>query len=279
MGKPGKLYFIAGGMYSGKSALLSSNVETVQHTDSDIIIITYKDSERYTKNSKDPEEKKTGIISKTGFNFTKFRASNCRANIKVYTVKELCNTIPLKRHIDYIFIDECHLFDDLKDFIYYALYDFGITVYMAGLTTDYKQDPWPNIASIEYLVHKKIILKSVCSYCYLTKRAEGITQVRITKNKTQKSIGGLEQYKPICGLCLHEEEYKKKEGRKTFGIEHESQLEISEEESEESLVANLSTEGINTSTYGKDIKTQFIIKGDGELLEEEEEVWNKFTME
>ncbi len=149
-----------------------------------VLIIKYKNDNRYTH---EPE-----IISHS--------QSKNQPTTKVVMSTLLCTDeiLPLVQDFKAVCIDEGQFFKDCPQFLN-LMRQAKKDVIVSGLSGDFKQEMFPVMGEIIPLCDKIIQLTSVCSFCDCTAAA---FTVRLTEEREQEVIGGIEMYQPCCGSCL-----------------------------------------------------------------------------
>lgn len=94
------------------------------------------------------------------------------------------------------FIDECQFIENIYDDVR-ILINNGHDVYLAGLNSDFKQEPFNDFLNCIAFASKVIFLTSECQ-C----GSRAIFTKRLSKTQTQVLIGGNNEYIPVCDNCL-----------------------------------------------------------------------------
>lgn len=104
-----------------------------------------------------------------------------------------------------IFIDEAQWFNDLQIMII-RLLELNLTVTVAGLDSDYLQQPFGKIQEIIPYSNAVIKLTSLCYFCAENGiEREAPLTIKIQGSKEINDPGGMEKYKPVC--FLHKKEH------------------------------------------------------------------------
>ncbi len=101
-----------------------------------------------------------------------------------------------------IYIDEIQFFPDLFDFI---LKNRQYKFILAGLSTDYKREPFLEVAKIATIATKHEILKTYCNVCSTFKQSKdalfNLRFINVRKNVPRILIGGSNIYTVTCNKC------------------------------------------------------------------------------
>jgi thymidine kinase len=173
----GRLELIIGSMFSGKSTELIRRVHREKSIHKKILVINYKDDNRYAKDAVSTHDQ-------------------LKVNsLKLKTLSEL-NTSFMCEY-DSFFIDEGQFFTDLYTFVRHLVDVHKKHVVVSGLDGDVNRNPFGDILKLIPIcdtVHK---LHAYCNKCNngtfasFTKRIDGKTDV-------VKDIGGSNTYIPVC---------------------------------------------------------------------------------
>ena len=98
-------------------------------------------------------------------------------------------------------VDEGQFFPDLVEYVE-KWANRGKIVIVAALDANYKREPFGNVIELLPLAETIKKLSAVCLDC--GKKAS--FSKRITENKTEKLIGGLNEYKVVCRPCYYKNE-------------------------------------------------------------------------
>lgn len=103
------------------------------------------------------------------------------------------SVLPMEVHAKYIFIDEGQFFTNLTECcVHYAAQKKE--VYVAGLSGNFRRNPWPEISKLIPHADQVIISYSKCVTCF----DNAPFTSRIVENDTEILVGGKEYYKPTC---------------------------------------------------------------------------------
>lgn len=100
---------------------------------------------------------------------------------------------------DFILINECQFFDNIKNWILIAVNKYKKNIYISGLDGDFKQNIFGNW--YELIPHCDNIIK-LHSTCHLCKLENAIFSHRITDENLQTVIGS-DNYIPLCRNCYN----------------------------------------------------------------------------
>ncbi len=99
---------------------------------------------------------------------------------------------------DCVGIDEVQFFKDSVDFVTLMLLQRKKSVYMAGLDTDFRNEPWGYLAPMIAICTVAEKLRGVCHEC---RSLNGCTSSRISNNTDLEVIGGRDEYATLCLPC------------------------------------------------------------------------------
>lgn len=116
----------------------------------------------------------------------------------IYSANDLKPLFGILVQYDVIGIDEGQFFADLAEYCC-LLSTMGKTVYVAGLSSDYKQEVFAPIANLLPKCSNVKFVKSICFYC---KNDASFTKRTSNENDTIV-IGAEDKYIPVCEQCLH----------------------------------------------------------------------------
>jgi thymidine kinase len=170
-------------MFAGKTCTLLNYERRFNITKTPYIIITHKSDDRYSKN-----------------NLTSHDGNSSLKNI--INTEKLLN-LNLENDIEGIIIDEGQFFVDLEEFCNQYKHK---NIIVAGLSGDYKQDPFQNILNLISKSDKIIQLTSICSCC----GKDAAFTKRLIESNQRILVGSNDSYQPICGYCLKENQNKLK---------------------------------------------------------------------
>lgn len=188
----GNITMVLGPMFSGKSTYLLNHVRKLSYTEKKVIFVNYAEDKRYDDNA-----------SICTHEHEKIQALAC------HTLEEVMNVL---KTYDVIGIDEAQFFSDLVPSCE-KLCSEGKIIVCAGLSGDFKMEPFPNIASLISKADKIKFLKAVCAFCH----KDALFSLRTVKCDKTILIGSSESYKPVCRACYysHGRDGKKEEKPET----------------------------------------------------------------
>ena len=179
MNNEGCIEIYLGCMFSGKTNKLINISNSFKSINQQVMNINYILDKRYGEN----------IISHDQNNIESFNVS-CLKDVK-------------KKYLDYyqnsqiICINEAQFFPDLEEGVLDFCYSDKKKIFLSGLDGDYQQKPFGQIFNLIPHCEKVTKLNAFCNICndgtyaYFTKRLN-------SKNKQQISIGGKDEYIPVC---------------------------------------------------------------------------------
>lgn len=187
-----ELTLILGPMFAGKSTYLINKANELISSDvkqDEILLINHSSDVRYDTNK---------ICSHNGQKIN----SKSINNLDDIT-KQILDTQHLYKKLKYIFIDEAQFFDDLYQSIKTLLMQntTGLHIFIGGLDSDYKQEPFYNSRILELIPYSTNIIK-LNAKCFKCDNKAPFTK-RITSASETILVGGSEVYQPTCILHLH----------------------------------------------------------------------------
>jgi thymidine kinase len=176
----GKIKLIIGPMFSGKTSCLCEEIRIYQAIDKTTFCINHQHDTRYGDNA---------IFTHYG------------EKIPAVMTDSLLHLIdnPDYLNADLVAINEGQFFPDLVDFCVYTKH-LGKDVVVSALDGDYKQEMFPQIASLLPKADKKIFKTAKCKIC--KDHTDAPFTKRIVSNTSQVLIGGKSEYIPVCGKCF-----------------------------------------------------------------------------
>lgn len=174
----GVLKLILGPMYSGKSTELI-RIYNKYSIKKKVLVINHSSDTRYGEN-KVITHNNNNIYSVSLDNLTQFKN-----NIHEYQV---------------ILIDEGQFFNDLYEFCKFISDTTEKTIYIFGLSGDFKRNKFGQILDLIPICDDIKHLKSICNNCSDLNEASFTCRIDNSNNK-QISVGSTEQYIPVCRNC------------------------------------------------------------------------------
>lgn len=114
------------------------------------------------------------------------------------SVRSSADILATAERYDVIGIDEAQFFDAGITDAVRALYAAGKRVIIAGLDTDYRDEPFGSTHLLMAIPEAEVVkLRAVCMRC----RGEATRTFRKTKNDAQVVIGDADQYEALCYPC------------------------------------------------------------------------------
>ena len=176
------LELIIGPMFSGKTSHLISLYKLYKVANKNVCVINFCDDKRYSGNGMSTHDN-------TSINciFTK--------TLESLDIKNIGETY------DVILINEGQFFDDLYDVTLKLVELYQKIVYICGLDGNYQREPFQNYSLMRLIpICDNVIKKhAICKNC--NNGTSAIFSHRITDNTNEISIGGSEQYIPVCRSC------------------------------------------------------------------------------
>ncbi len=188
--KNGWIEVICGSMYAGKSTELLRRIELLEHSNFNYQVFKPKQDNRYGENV---------IANHNGITHNAISVSDW---------KEL--EANLKTSSDFIIIDEIQLFN--KDIIPFLsdLARKGKNVIVAGLTLDFRGNPFET--TMQLLARSEFIkkLESICKRCNApaSRSQRTIKGMPSSANDQTIVIGSDDLYEPVCRSCHEVPDYK-----------------------------------------------------------------------
>lgn len=184
----GELHVAAGPMCAGKTTYLMSNGNSHIMCGFDVVYINSivdvrSDTNISTHNvlfGDNVEEK---------FSKEQFRATK---------VSKLADASDLVEAGDVVLIDEAQFFPDLVETVCKWVDDQNKIVFVAGLNSDFKRQPFGSICQLLALADSVQILHSYCKFCEKKSRQKAIFTTRLTSDADEIIIGGTDIYAPVC---------------------------------------------------------------------------------
>jgi len=171
--KVGRLEIILGPMFSGKSAELIRNINRYECIGKNILTVTHIIDQRYGH----------GVIS-----------SHNKIQKKSISLHELNSVLETKdyKECDIIIIEEGQFFNDLKSFVVRATDVDEKHVIVAGLSGDFRREPFGQILELIPLAEQITKLSAFCKLC--NDGTPGDFSKRIEVDIDQQTLVGNENY-------------------------------------------------------------------------------------
>lgn len=187
--KIGYLEIIFGPMYCGKTTSLLRKLNIFGEMDLNILYINHV----YDNRSENNFSTHNGSITSLG-----------KVNHSTKTSK-LSSILEMAEEYDVIGIDESQFFPDLKEVVLQMVETLGKKVIVAGLSGDYKRQPFGQIIDLIPYSDDITKLKPFCSVCAKDRKMfrDAHFTKRIVTGEEQVLIGGHDQYVPVCRECYH----------------------------------------------------------------------------
>ena len=176
----GYLGVILGPMFSGKTSRLISIFKHNQIAEIPTLVVNWYEDERYTTSGLSTHD---GIIIPC---------------TKLHHLKDIYKYFKLqKEEPKVILINEGQFFNDLYSVVKELLFNHNKIIYVCGLDGDYKMEKFGQILDIIPLANSVTKLSAICKIC----KVEAHFTKRISKEISQKKIGGSDSYIPVCRKC------------------------------------------------------------------------------
>ena len=180
----GYLKVIIGCMFSGKTTELFKEYRRHESCGFECLFLNHEMDTRYVK-----EKDKTATHDKDVIN-----SINIGSKLFDFFKKESY----ISRY-DVILINEGQFFEDLYEFIDWAVNKHKKRVYVCGLDGDYQRKRFGSILDIIPMADDIIKLKAICKECTFK---EAIFTFRLTSEKQQTVIGS-DNYIAVCRKCYN----------------------------------------------------------------------------
>jgi thymidine kinase len=96
-----------------------------------------------------------------------------------------------------ILINEAQFFDDIVPWVTTAVEKYKKNVYICGLNSDFKRQPFGNWLDLQQICNKVTHLHSWCGVC---KKQQALFSHRLS-SETDKIVIGADNYIPVCRTC------------------------------------------------------------------------------
>lgn len=181
----GKIILLLGPMFGSKSTALISYANRYKIAKKNTVLIKYSKDTRYSE---------TDICSHDKMSITATFSSD---NLKVLLEeKQLIQA-------DVILIDEIQFFPDAPD-VCDVWANQGKIVILAGLSGNFKREPFKVISELIPKAEEITHLKAVCVTC----GQDAQFTMRMNNDMSSELIGGLELYEPRCRECFYPRVFK-----------------------------------------------------------------------
>ena len=190
----GYLKVILGSMFSGKTTELDKEYRRFSSCGYECLFINHESDKRYNS-----DENQTATHD--GFFINSL---NIGSKLLDFFKKESYLT-----RYDVIFINEGQFFEDLYEFVDYAVNERKKRVYVCGLDGDFKRKKFGSILDIIPLCDDVVKLKALCKNCHFK---EGIFTFRLSDEEEQTVIGA-DNYIPLCRNCYNQRTHIKEKHR------------------------------------------------------------------
>tara|TARA_B100001059_G_scaffold15681_1_gene12830 strand:- start:2248 stop:2865 length:618 start_codon:yes stop_codon:yes gene_type:complete len=188
----GYLKVILGSMFSGKTTELNKEYRRFASCGYECLFVNHESDKRYNSNDKQTATHDGFLINSLNIGSTLLDFFKKDGYLDRY---------------DVLFINEGQFFEDLYDFVDYAVNKKKKRVYVCGLDGDYKRKKFGSILDIIPLCDDVVKLKALCKNCTFK---EGIFTFRLSDEKEQTVIGA-DNYISLCRNCYNVRSTFKKE--------------------------------------------------------------------
>lgn len=178
------LTVIFGPMFSGKTTFLLNYETRLLLAKQQVLIVKHTYDNRYSQNQ---------VVTHSGI-------ANKSLESRVIITDQLLKISPLViEHADAILIDEGQFFPDLGEFCKTYVQAPNLRhIIVAGLSGDYKQQPFTSMLDIISNADKIVHLQSICTVC----GSDAAFTCRLTSETDQTVVGGADKYEPRCRKCF-----------------------------------------------------------------------------
>jgi thymidine kinase len=174
----GYLQLIIGPMFSGKTSTLIQLYRNFKLTSKKICVINYAQDIRYDKTKMSSHDKEM---------------INCNNLLYLSELKQ-----EIINENDVFLINEGQFFNDLKEIVLKLVEKYNKIVYVCGLDSDFKRNPFEQIIKLIPYADEVIKKYSICVLCKNGNRA--LFSYRLTNENNIKVIGS-DNYIPLCRKC------------------------------------------------------------------------------
>lgn len=184
-GSEGYLDLIIGPMYSGKTEYLIRELNIFAIMGARVLYVNHTfDTRGEIFSSHNPSLTKIGSVSYK----------------KVETAEQLMEAC---QDYSIIGIDESQFFTGLKDAVLTLVEKQGKRVLVAGLSGNYKREPFGELLSLIPYSDRVAKLASCCSQCAVSKKIkQAHFSYRVAKDEIEVFIGAKNAYVPLCRECF-----------------------------------------------------------------------------
>jgi thymidine kinase len=174
------LWLILGPMFSGKSTYLLSYETRFKLAHKRVLIVKHSIDTRY---STDSVATHNGAVSQ--------QTAVCCSQLSDISTQ-------LVDASDAVLIDEGQFFPDLHEWCRNVLKGCKHII-IAGLSGDYKQEPFQSIVQLTSMADRIVHLHSICTQC----GDDAPFTIRLSHEREQTVVGAADKYQPRCRKCLH----------------------------------------------------------------------------
>ena len=174
------LEVVCGPMFSGKSTYLLSYETRFKLARKRVLIVKHSIDTRY---SDDCVATHNGAVSQ--------QTAVCCSRLSDISTQLIDAS-------DAVLIDEGQFFPDLYEWCSQWLTS-SKHIIIAGLSGDYKQEPFQSIVKLTSMADRIVHLHSICTQC----GEDAPFTIRLSHEREQTVVGAADKYQPRCRKCLH----------------------------------------------------------------------------
>lgn len=206
------IHLIKGPVRSGKSTLLERKIEVLGYTNRKVLAVHPSVDSANAANAVTLHSGKTrNSLAITGLTELKMYLENgyCNSAFSNSSKFHTCamtvgHANPDEWHIPFnvLCIDEGQFFPELAEMCRLAAEEFGVDVYVAALSSDWRRAAWPAVSELEPLCTKVTTCCAVCHVCQSKKACFSNYTNAAAKPDTRFDPGS--KYFPMCRKCYLE---------------------------------------------------------------------------
>ena len=187
--KEGFLEIIYGPMKSGKTSRLLQLYKQFKFCEIPVMVINNCKDNRYSETNLSSHDK---IMIPCIY-------ANKLTDLVDFADPALINNTYAKEFLtaSVILINEAQFFEDIVDWVTIAVEKYNKSVYVCGLNSDYKRQPFGNWLELEQICDKVTHLHSWCGVC---KKQQALFSHRLS-GETDTIVIGEDNYIPVCRKC------------------------------------------------------------------------------
>lgn len=185
MGRGGEIVLYTGPMFAGKSSALVRHVEVARHAGISCLVVVHESDTRYGGGD---ELTTHGGLAAAGSN-----------TVRVVRASRLAGVSPGDDE-ETILVDEGQFFPDLAERCS-EWAGLGHRVRVAALSSDFRREPFDNVARLAARAETVHMLHAACAYC---RSEHAIFTVRVSDGRDRLHVGGSDDYRAACRDCYLE---------------------------------------------------------------------------